>query len=63
MRKLAAAFGAALLLGACSSAAAPGAGTVLDQVDKAKDVKTTVECQQQSMYGSGGGTSAANGNC
>ena len=30
---------AATLLGGCSSGAAPGAGNVVDQVDKAKDVQ------------------------
>lgn len=32
---------AAILLAGCSSAAAPGADDVLDQVDKAKDVGQT----------------------
>jgi hypothetical protein len=36
MRLLAVPLTAAILLGGCSSAAAPGADDVLDQVDKAK---------------------------
>lgn len=34
---------AAILLGGCSSAAAPGADDVLDQVDKAKKVQEQAE--------------------
>lgn len=34
---------AAILLGGCSSAAAPGADDVLNQVDKAKDVGKTAD--------------------
>ena len=63
MKRLAASLVLALSLGACSSAAVPGADNVLHQTDKANAVKTQVECQQQSMYGSGGGTSQASGAC
>ena len=63
MKKLAASLALALTLGACSSAAVPGADKVLNQTDKANDVKTLVECQNQARYGSGGGTSVASGDC
>ena len=63
MKRLAISLALALTLGACTSAAAPGAGTVLQQTDKANDVKNLVECQNQAEYGSGGGTSQASGAC
>jgi hypothetical protein len=63
MKKLTVSLVLALTLGACSSAAVPGADKVLNQTDKANDVKTLVECQNQSQYGSGGGTSQASGAC
>ena len=43
MRPLLVPLTAAILLGGCSSAAAPGADDVLDQVDKAKDVGQTAD--------------------
>ena len=43
MRRIPALLAAALILGGCTSGAAPGADDVVDQVEKAEDLEKQVE--------------------